>query len=114
MNYDAGSDSFALMDEQQIKFHRRKWSMWGKQQRHKQFHRKGLCSFCQTHKATTLDHIIPRNRPGGEDRNDPMNYASACYECNQMKGDKHFLIFWAWRQDVVVQGCCHTDSMMRV
>ncbi|GAB3137435.1 HNH endonuclease [Micromonospora sonneratiae] len=42
------------------------------------------CGYC-TAPATTVDHILPRSRGG---RNTWQNTISACYGCNQAKGDR--------------------------
>lgn len=112
MNYDVGSDSFAMLDEQQVKLMRRRWTQWDSGRSNRKWHRKGLCPFCQSHKATTLDHIIPRTMWNGADlRNDPMNWVGACYECNQAKGDRHFLFFFAWRQGRPVHGVSRKNQV---
>ena len=42
------------------------------------------CAYCGG-AATTVDHILPRSRGGG---NTWLNTAAACYPCNQRKGDR--------------------------
>jgi 5-methylcytosine-specific restriction endonuclease McrA len=42
------------------------------------------CGYCGR-TATTIDHVLPRSRGGG---NDWLNTAAACGRCNQRKGDR--------------------------
>jgi 5-methylcytosine-specific restriction endonuclease McrA len=42
------------------------------------------CGYCSG-PASTVDHILPRSRGGG---NTWQNTVSACYACNQAKGDR--------------------------
>ena len=57
--------------------------------RHAMFLRDGFaCQYCGTEQAQrhlTVDHVIPRAQ-GGKTSFD--NCVTACYECNQIKGDK--------------------------
>jgi 5-methylcytosine-specific restriction endonuclease McrA len=42
------------------------------------------CAYCGGH-ATTIDHVLPRSRGGG---NSWLNTVAACGRCNQRKGDR--------------------------
>src|SRR3954467_8763147 len=42
------------------------------------------CAYCGT-TATTIDHVLPRSRGGG---NSWLNTVAACGPCNQRKGDR--------------------------
>ncbi len=43
------------------------------------------CRYCGG-KATTVDHVVPRSRPGGDHVWE--NVVAACVSCNQRKGDR--------------------------
>lgn len=43
----------------------------------------GPCAYCGDWTASSVDHIVPRSRGGGDN---PANLASACWPCNQRKG----------------------------
>ena len=48
---------------------------------------KHICQYCgpDGHKATTIDHVLPKSRGGGSN---PGNLVAACFKCNQKKGDR--------------------------
>jgi hypothetical protein len=54
----------------------------------------GLCCYCRSNRATTLDHVKPRSRGGSSLRS---NLLPACQECNHSKGSEHWLV-WFKRQ----------------
>lgn len=43
------------------------------------------CCYCGSHRATTIDHIVPRSRGG---KNAWTNTAACCDPCNQLKGNR--------------------------
>ena len=45
----------------------------------------GICFYCGSVEATTVDHLTPINR-GGTDS--PTNLTACCKRCNLRKGDK--------------------------
>lgn len=45
---------------------------------------RGSSPVCVT-RATSVDHVLPRSRGGGDD---PANLVAACLPCNQLKGDR--------------------------
>ena len=55
----------------------------------------GLCAYCRSARATTLDHIKPRSQ-GGE--NLRSNLVPACQSCNHSKGSENWLV-WYQRQE---------------
>ena len=54
----------------------------------------GLCCYCRSHRATSLDHIKPKSKGGSSLRS---NLLPACQECNHSKGSDHWLT-WFQRQ----------------
>ena len=54
----------------------------------------GLCCYCRSHRATSLDHIKPKSKGGSSLRS---NLLPACQECNHSKGSDHWLT-WFERQ----------------
>jgi hypothetical protein len=54
-----------------------------------------LCDYCGF-TATEVDHIVPRSRGGGLDRE---NLCAACLECNREKSDMTVGEWIAWRQE---------------
>lgn len=48
---------------------------------------QGLCAYCGEVAATTVDHLVPRDR-GGED--DLANLRPACRDCNTRKANRLF------------------------
>lgn len=46
---------------------------------------KRMCGYCGVDDASTVDHIVPVSRGGG---NTWMNTVAACNACNQRKGDR--------------------------
>ena len=55
----------------------------------------GLCAYCRSKRATTLDHIKPRMKGGSNLRS---NLVPACVECNHSKGSENWLV-WYQRQE---------------
>jgi len=55
----------------------------------------GLCCYCRSNRAETLDHLKPRSRGGSSLRS---NLVPACRECNHSKASEHWLT-WFQRQD---------------
>ena len=55
----------------------------------------GLCAYCRSNRATTLDHIKPRSRGGSSLRS---NLIPACQSCNHSKGSMNWLE-WFQRQE---------------
>ena len=55
----------------------------------------GLCAYCRSARATTLDHIKPRCKGGSNLRS---NLVPACVTCNHSKGSENWLI-WYQRQE---------------
>ena len=55
----------------------------------------GLCAYCRSNRATTLDHIKPRSRGGSSLRS---NLIPACQSCNHSKGSLNWLE-WFQRQE---------------
>ena len=53
----------------------------------------GLCAYCRSNRATTLDHLKPKSRGGSSLRS---NLIPACQGCNHSKGSQHWL---EWFQD---------------
>ena len=50
----------------------------------------GLCCYCRSNRATSLDHVKPKSRGGNSLRS---NLLPACQQCNHSKGSQHWL---AW------------------
>ena len=48
----------------------------------------GLCAYCRSNRATTLDHIKPKSRGGSSLRS---NLIPACQCCNHSKGSRNWL-----------------------
>jgi hypothetical protein len=48
----------------------------------------GLCAYCRSNRATTLDHLKPKSRGGSSLRS---NLIPACQACNHSKGSRHWL-----------------------
>lgn len=42
------------------------------------------CAYCQSH-ASTIDHVVPRSRGGGDSWE---NLVACCLKCNNIKGDR--------------------------
>ena len=55
----------------------------------------GLCAYCRSARATTLDHIKPRSKGGSNLRS---NLVPCCPDCNHSKGSELWLL-WYERQD---------------
>ena len=55
----------------------------------------GLCAYCRSAKATTLDHLKPKSRGGSSLRS---NLIPACQCCNHSKGSENWLE-WFQRQE---------------
>ena len=55
----------------------------------------GLCAYCRSARATTLDHIKPRSKGGSNLRS---NLVPCCTACNHSKGSELWLS-WYERQD---------------
>ena len=55
----------------------------------------GLCAYCRSARATTLDHVKPRSQGGESLRS---NLVPACIECNHSKGSENWLV-WYQRQE---------------
>jgi 5-methylcytosine-specific restriction endonuclease McrA len=56
----------------------------------------GLCSYCNTRKATDLDHLVPL-AAGGLDRVE--NLVPACDTCNGSKGNRTLIVWLATGPD---------------
>ena len=54
----------------------------------------GLCCYCRSNRATTLDHVKPKSKGGCSLRS---NLLPACHECNHSKGSESWLV-WFQRQ----------------
>jgi hypothetical protein len=54
----------------------------------------GLCCYCRSERATTLDHVKPKSKGGSSLRS---NLLPACQKCNHSKGSENWLI-WFERQ----------------
>ena len=48
----------------------------------------GLCCYCRSNRATSLDHVKPKSKGGSSLRS---NLLPACQECNHDKGSRHWL-----------------------
>ena len=48
----------------------------------------GLCAYCRSNRATTLDHLKPKSRGGSSLRS---NLVPACQSCNHSKGSRDWL-----------------------
>ena len=48
----------------------------------------GLCCYCRSNRATSLDHVKPRSKGGSSLRS---NLLPACQECNHSKGSRQWL-----------------------
>ena len=55
----------------------------------------GLCAYCRSDRATTLDHLKPKSRGGSSLRS---NLIPACQSCNHSKGSMNWLE-WFQRQE---------------
>ena len=55
----------------------------------------GLCAYCRSNRATTLDHLKPKSRGGSSLRS---NLIPACQRCNHSKGSENWLE-WFQRQE---------------
>ena len=55
----------------------------------------GLCAYCRSNRATTLDHLKPKSKGGSSLRS---NLVPACRCCNHDKGSEHWLT-WFQRQE---------------
>ena len=55
----------------------------------------GLCAYCRSTRATTLDHLKPKSRGGSSLRS---NLIPACQICNHSKGSSNWLE-WFQRQE---------------
>ena len=54
----------------------------------------GLCAYCRSNRATTLDHVKPKSRGGSSLRS---NLIPCCKSCNHSKGSESWLV-WFQRQ----------------
>ena len=54
----------------------------------------GLCCYCRSERATTLDHVKPKSKGGSSLRS---NLLPACQTCNHSKGSENWLT-WFERQ----------------
>jgi hypothetical protein len=54
----------------------------------------GLCGYCRSNRATTLDHIKPKSKGGDSLRS---NLLPCCLKCNHSKGTEPWLV-WFKRQ----------------
>ena len=55
----------------------------------------GMCAYCRSNRATTIDHIKPRSKGGSSLRS---NCLPCCQECNHSKGSENWLT-WYQRQE---------------
>ena len=65
----------------------------------------GLCAYCRNRRATTIDHLKPRCKGGGNLRS---NLVPACVECNHSKGSELNWLEWYQKQEFyskVAQEC---------
>ena len=53
----------------------------------------GRCEACGSCSSLTVDHIVPRSRGGGNDRN---NLQCLCHRCNLKKGKKSMAYLLRW------------------
>ena len=51
----------------------------------------GLCAYCRSNRATTLDHIKPKSKGGSSLRS---NLIPCCRECNHSKGSQSWLVWF--------------------
>ena len=51
----------------------------------------GLCAYCRSNRATTLDHIKPKSRGGSSLRS---NLIPCCQKCNHSKGSLNWLVWF--------------------
>ena len=51
----------------------------------------GLCAYCRSKRATTLDHLKPKSRGGSSLRS---NLIPCCQECNHSKGSLNWLVWF--------------------
>ena len=51
----------------------------------------GLCAYCRSARATTLDHIKPRSKGGSNLRS---NLLPCCHTCNHDKGSQNWLMWY--------------------
>lgn len=51
----------------------------------------GLCAYCRSNRATTLDHLKPKSKGGSSLRS---NLIPACHDCNHSKGSQTWLIWF--------------------
>ena len=56
----------------------------------------GMCAYCRSNRATTLDHIKPKCKGGNSLRS---NLIPACVDCNHSKGSEVNWVAWFERQD---------------
>ena len=54
----------------------------------------GLCAYCRSNRATTLDHVKPKSKGGSSLRS---NLIPCCKSCNHSKGSESWLV-WFERQ----------------
>ena len=65
----------------------------------------GMCAYCRTKRATTLDHVKPKCKGGSSLRS---NLIPACVDCNHSKGSEVNWIAWFQKQEFynkVAQEC---------
>ncbi len=55
----------------------------------------GLCAYCRSERATTVDHLRPKSKGGSSLRS---NLVPACRSCNHSKGSEDWLV-WYEQQD---------------
>ena len=55
----------------------------------------GLCAYCRSERATTIDHLKPKSKGGDSLRS---NLVPACTKCNHSKGSEAWLV-WFQRQE---------------
>ncbi len=55
----------------------------------------GLCAYCRSNRATTVDHLKPKCKGGSSLRS---NLLPACHSCNHDKGSESWLV-WFQRQE---------------
>ena len=51
----------------------------------------GLCAYCRSNRATTLDHVKPKSRGGSSLRS---NLIPCCHDCNHSKGSQSWLVWF--------------------
>lgn len=56
----------------------------------------GMCAYCRSKRATTLDHVKPKCKGGNSLRS---NLIPACVDCNHSKGSEVNWVAWFEKQE---------------